>query len=182
MRLGLLVSICAITAWRPGTAQITPPSISPYAGEQTRQIKALSSEEIEGYRAGSGMGYALSAELNGYPGPRHVLELADSLALTPEQRRRVEERFEAMRAEAMALGRQYLSAEGALEQEFAGGQADGAAVRALVAEASRIEAAIRTSHLLAHVDMMEVLTPNQVHLYNTLRGYMSASPHQGHDH
>ena len=30
------------------------------------------------------MGLALAAELNGYPGPLHVIELADSLRLTPE--------------------------------------------------------------------------------------------------
>ena len=32
-------------------------------------------------RAGRGMGLALAAELNGYPGPAHVLELADKLDL-----------------------------------------------------------------------------------------------------
>ena len=32
------------------------------------------------------MGLALAAELNGYPGPSHVLELADKLELSAEQR------------------------------------------------------------------------------------------------
>src|SRR5438876_506210 len=59
----------------------------PYAGQQSREIKALSPEEIGQYLSGAGMGYAKPAELNGYPGPMHVLENADGLALTPEQRK-----------------------------------------------------------------------------------------------
>ena len=49
---------------------------SPYAGQQARQVKALSKAEIEGLLAGRGLGYAKAAELNHYPGPRHVLDLA----------------------------------------------------------------------------------------------------------
>ena len=58
---------------------------SPYAGEQSRSIKSLSQQDVADYMAGKGMGCAKAAELNGYPGPAHVLELADQLALTPSQ-------------------------------------------------------------------------------------------------
>jgi len=54
---------------------------SPYAGMQTRPIKALSAQQIDDLKAGRGMGLALAAELNGYPGPAHVLRLSDRLAL-----------------------------------------------------------------------------------------------------
>jgi hypothetical protein len=64
---------------------------TPYAGMQSRQIKALSDQQIADLRAGRGMGLALAAELNGYPGPSHVLELADQLGLSPEQRSKVQE-------------------------------------------------------------------------------------------
>ena len=37
----------------------------PYAGMQTRQIKALSAEQIADLKAGRGMGLAMAAELNG---------------------------------------------------------------------------------------------------------------------
>ena len=50
-----------------------PPS--PYAGLQDRAIKALSDEQIADLRAGKGMSLALPAELNGYPGPAHALEI-----------------------------------------------------------------------------------------------------------
>jgi hypothetical protein len=56
---------------------------SPYAGMQTRSIKALSTQQIDDLRTGRGMGLALAAELNGYPGPAHVLELSERLALSP---------------------------------------------------------------------------------------------------
>ncbi len=55
---------------------------APYAGQQTRAIKALSPEDIAGLRAGDGMAMAKAAELNRYPGPRHVLDLAGPLALS----------------------------------------------------------------------------------------------------
>lgn len=57
-----------------------------YAGQQSRDIKALSEEEVQGYLAGAGMGFARAAELNRYPGPMHALEHADALALSQGQR------------------------------------------------------------------------------------------------
>src|SRR5687768_9587041 len=62
------------------------PTASPYAGEEARDIKALSPEEIEGYQKGAGLGYAKPAELNSYPGPLHALEMAERLGLSEEQR------------------------------------------------------------------------------------------------
>ena len=54
-------------------------SAMPYAGQQTRAIKALSDDEIAAFLNGEGMGFAKAAELNGYPGPAHVLTLAQKL-------------------------------------------------------------------------------------------------------
>ncbi|MEP6837110.1 MAG: hypothetical protein ABJA75_03590 [Bradyrhizobium sp.] len=55
---------------------------SPYAGMQDRPVKALSEQQVADLKAGRGMGLALPAELNGYPGPSHLLELADRLNLS----------------------------------------------------------------------------------------------------
>ena len=63
-------------------------SQSPYMGQESREIKALSPQEISDYLLGRGMGLAKAAELNGYPGPAHVLELAVQLEITSEQRPR----------------------------------------------------------------------------------------------
>ena len=67
---------------------------TPYAGMQTRPIKALSEQQIADLGAGRGMGLALAAELNGYPGPSHVLELADKLELSAEQRASMQRLFD----------------------------------------------------------------------------------------
>ena len=59
---------------------------TPYAGMQNRPIKALSEQQVADLNAGRGIGMALAAELNGYPGPSHTLELADKLELSADQR------------------------------------------------------------------------------------------------
>ena len=83
---------------------------SPYAGEELRPLKSFSSQEIESLRSGQGMGFAKLAELNHYPGPKHVLELADDLELTPFQVAETEALFEEMRINAVALGEELLEA------------------------------------------------------------------------
>jgi Spy/CpxP family protein refolding chaperone len=144
---------------------------SPYAGEETRDIKALSPEEIADLNAGRGMGLALAAELNGYPGPRHVLDLAQELELTAEQQRRTSDLFEAMRKETSALGGQLIEAERALDRLFAEKQATPETVAAATEHIGAIEAKLRAAHLRYHLAMIEVLTHGQVAAYNHLRGY-----------
>ena len=79
---------------------------TPYAGHQQRAVKALSDQQFADLRAGRGMGLALAGELNGYPGPLHVIELADQLNLSPEQRQHIEGLFKDMKSEAIAAGNQ----------------------------------------------------------------------------
>jgi hypothetical protein len=52
---------------------------TPYAGLQNRAIKSLSDNDINELRRGGGWGLALAAELNGMPGPAHLLELKDQI-------------------------------------------------------------------------------------------------------
>lgn len=144
---------------------------SPYAGLETREIKALSPEQIADLKAGRGVGLALAAELNGYPGPRHVLEFAQQLALSNEQHRRTSELFEAMREETGALGEQLIEAERALDRLFAEKRATPQSVAAAAQSAGTIEGELRAAHLRYHLAMMEVLTPQQIQAYNHLRGY-----------
>src|SRR5688572_9925082 len=91
---------------------------APYSGQQQREIKALSAQEIEQYRAGAGIGYAKAAELNHFPGPMHVLELADRLALSPSQREATKKLMEAHKDEARAIGARLIDAEQRLETLF----------------------------------------------------------------
>lgn len=144
---------------------------SPYAGLEGREIKALDSAAVENYRTGAGMGFALSAELNGYPGPRHVLELADSLALTPEQRSRTQELFDGMQSQAVAAGEQILELERQLDQRFAHRHIDAETLADFTARIATLNGRLRAIHLQAHLDTTVILTDEQVGEYNRLRGY-----------
>lgn len=161
------------------TASISAQS-SPYAGLEEREIKALSDSQIASYLAGDGMGLALAAELNGLPGPKHVLELADSLSLTKEQRTRVRGVFDSMRERAVELGRDIIAAERALDSAFAGGEIDHAALDAMTARSAALQGQLRSVHLAAHLDMRGVLTSDQIQRYASLRGYADAA-HTQHD-
>ena len=143
----------------------------PYAGMEAREIKALSPEEIADLRAGRGMGLALPAELNRYPGPMHVLELADPLGLSPDQRRRMRALVEAMRAEARPLGEEVIAAEGVLDRLFATERATPAAVAEASGAAGAARASLRAAHLRYHLQAREALTPEQIRRYGELRGY-----------
>ncbi len=92
---------------------------SPYAGQEARAVKSLSDQDIDDLLNGRGWGFAKAAELNGMPGPVHVLEMADAVALDSGQRAAIESLYEAMRADTVPLGRQLVDQEKLLEKGFA---------------------------------------------------------------
>ncbi|MGH6928826.1 MAG: Spy/CpxP family protein refolding chaperone, partial [Dongiaceae bacterium] len=144
---------------------------SPYADERQRAIKALAQEEIEGLAEGHGMGLAMAAELNHYPGPRHVLDLADDMALTATQREQAAALYAEVQREASAIGSAIVADEQALDALFASGSAELGAVDALVAQIASRRGQLRFIHLAAHVKMRAALTPQQIARYDELRGY-----------
>jgi len=159
--------------------------LSPYTGQEKQEIKTLSAEEIQGYLSGSGMGLAKAAELNHYPGPRHVLDLAEPLQLSEEQRQQTQIIFEDMRTEAIRLGQQLVDRERHLETLFAAGTISEAQLEQLVADLATIHGQLRAAHLRAHLTQRTILTPEQLRRYDELRGYDVSShpithPHRGH--
>jgi Spy/CpxP family protein refolding chaperone len=145
-----------------------------------RTVKALSDQQIADLRAGRGMGLALPAELNGYPGPVHVLELADRLGLTREQRTRVQELHTAMKAESVPLGERLIVQETDLDRQFATKSVTPASLQAATAEIGASQGALRGAHLRYHLSTLEVLTPEQIRRYGELRGYgTSGGPAHG---
>ncbi|MFN4283860.1 MAG: Spy/CpxP family protein refolding chaperone [Alphaproteobacteria bacterium] len=165
------------------SAQATE-SPSPYQGFETRGVKALSEKDAADLLAGRGAGYALAAELNGYPGPSHVLELADKLKLSARQRASTKAAFDAMQAEAKAIGAEIVAAEQALDRSFTGNGLDKAELAQRSEELGRLYGRYRAAHLKAHLDMKALLSPQQIALYDNLRGYSqnapSPSPHRSH--
>ena len=152
-------------------------SQQPYAGLEGRSIKALSEQQIADLRAGRGMGLALAAELNGYPGPLHVLEFANDLDLTSQQRAKVQELFAAMKAEAIPLGERLIAQEVDLDKQFANQTITPASLAASTDAIGITHAALRQAHLKYHLSTVELLTPAQVQRYGELRGYKSGMQH-----
>ena len=144
---------------------------SPYAGMQKREIKALSDEQISGLKAGKGMALAMPAELNGYPGPSHALELASDLKLSEEQIARTKQLFADMETQAKAAGHEVIEAERELDLLFRDKKATPKAVSAAVSKAAEAQGKLRETHLRYHLSMMDVLSADQVAAYNKLRGY-----------
>ena len=156
----------------------------PYADLTDRDIKALSDGDVQGLLDGAGMGLALSAELNGYPGPKHVLDLADDMSLSAEQQRIAQSLFYQVKTEARRLGRQIVEQEAVLDRAFSDGTIDQASLNAAMDHLGALQAQLRAVHLAAHLDMRNALSDHQVALYNTARGYTNgdAGAHQHRHH
>jgi Spy/CpxP family protein refolding chaperone len=148
---------------------------SPYADLETVEGTVLSAEEVARLRAGEGMGLALPAELNGYPGPRHVLEHAQGLDLTTEQVSRIERVRDEMSAEARALGEDVIRAERALAALFRDSRATAGAVAEATRGVALVRGRLQAAHLRAHLETTSILTAEQIRRYDELRGYRTGS-------
>jgi len=175
----MLTLVAALAALVPGLA---PAQHSAYSGQEDRLIKALSDDEIKQYRSGAGMGYARAAELNAYPGPMHVLELAAALGLSPEQRSDTKQLMDAHKAEASAIGAKLVEAERTLDRLFAGAKLDQPGLASQVRTVAALYGEYRLSHLETHRRMHAILTSEQVRRYDELRGYAGGQQHGKQQH
>lgn len=144
---------------------------SPYAGEQHRPIKSLSEKEVNALRNGAGMGFAKLAELNRYPGPKHVLAVADELELSEALVTRTQSIYDEMHGRAVALGEELIAAEQTLDRRFVEASIDEASLDESLREIGRIRARLRYVHLEAHIKQRRLLSDEQVARYDELRGY-----------
>jgi hypothetical protein len=173
--------IIGIALALPAFAQAASPS--PYAGQETREIKALSPSEQADLLAGKGMGLAKAAELNGYPGPAHVLELASQLGLSAEQLAMTRALFTSMEQRAKELGRQLVAAEQSLDTLFASKQVSPTQLEQSLAKIGNLQAKVRAAHLVAHLEQARILSAEQNATYARLRGYsQGGEPSEGHEH
>src|SRR4051794_885794 len=152
----------------------------PYAGMQSRSIKALSDQQVADLKAGRGMGLALPAELNGYPGPSHLLELADKLNLSASQRSQIKQLFDSMKAEAVPVGEKLIEQEAMLDQQFVSRSITPDRLKFATAEIGATQAELRNTHLKYHLETVQILSAQQMQQYATLRGYSGDAPHQHH--
>ncbi len=157
-------------------ANETPTYHSQYAGQEARKIKSLSAEDIDELQNGKGWGLAKAAELNGVPGPAHLLEMKDEVPLTAEQVQQIEALYAEMKAHAIPLGNQLIEQERALNAAFADGTITDAQLEEMLAAIADTYRQLRYTHLSTHLKSLPLLTSEQVQRYNTLRGYFSDDP------
>lgn len=172
-----------MVAWLlAGSGTIAAQVTTPYAGQEQRAIKALAPEEVDGYLAGRGLGLAKAAELNGYPGPMHVLELADRLQLSSQQRVATQAIFARMQVKARELGERLVAEELALDRAFRDRNINANELTQRLAAIGKLHAEVRGAHLEAHLAQTDVLSPLQVQRYASLRGYGEGEHPHVHKH
>jgi hypothetical protein len=176
MRYGATVALLSFAlVFRFASASEEPS----YAGQELRSIKSLSEQEIESLRRGDGMGFAKLAELNHFPGPRHVLDLSRELELSPGQLADTEALYDEMLEDAKSLGDAIIEAESELDRAFKSGSITAESLETALREIGRLRAELRYVHLRAHLRQKELLSAEQVRKYDALRGYGQASDHHG---
>jgi Spy/CpxP family protein refolding chaperone len=154
-------------------AALVAVTIPAFAAAQTAApptIKSLSPDEVKGYLAGEGLGMAKAGELNHYPGPKHVLAMAEHLDLSADQKAAIERVEANMTATAVPLGRQIVDAEAALDRAFADGTIDQATLVALTEKIGDLQGRLRAVHLSAHLATRKLLTADQISMYDRMRG------------
>ncbi|MEM9356710.1 MAG: hypothetical protein AAGB04_10890 [Pseudomonadota bacterium] len=154
----------------------------PYTGQEKRSVSSLSAADLHALRNGQGWGLAKPAELNGYPGPIHVLELADRLKLSKVQVSRLREIYREMNDSARRIGMAFVQSEVELDALFKTRAVTPDALKRALAKTSQLRANLRAAHLNAHIKTVPLLTVHQRHLYMRLRGYSNKGSHSGHAH
>ncbi len=144
---------------------------SKYVGEEHRKIKSLSPNDIGELKKGGGWGLAKAAELNGVPGPAHILEMADKIHLTNEQKNKIQKIYNDMKIQAVTLGEQLIHLEERLNAGFSDRTITQALLEKSVQEIAKVRAKLRIVHLSTHLQTPNILTSEQIKLYNKLRGY-----------
>ncbi|URD53392.1 hypothetical protein [Chroococcidiopsis sp. CCNUC1] len=154
---------------RMSAASQTPRS--PYVDELSSPIRGLSTREVDDLLNGRGAGFARMAELNDYPGPRHVLDLKGQLNLSAKQTQQVQAAFEKMNVEAKRLGQEIVAQEQRLSIAFADKTIAQQALQTQTEALAMLYGKLRQTHLQAHLEITPLLSPKQIATYNRLRGY-----------
>ena len=158
---------------------------SKYAGEEKREIKSLSATDIEELKTGKGWGLAKAAELNGVPGPVHLLEMKEEIDLSANQIRAIEDIYKKMKQEAISLGLELIELERELNNHFANRTITDELLRQILQGIAQVQRQLRYVHLSAHLNTPDILKSEQITHYNKLRGYSSGDPCEnvpkGHD-
>lgn len=159
--------------------------VSKYAGQEKQAIKSLSPGDIAELKRGGGWGLAKAAELNGVPGPAHLLEMKDEIPLADAQVSAITEIYEGMKTRAIKQGERFLTLERKLESHFQNRTITDSILRSSLKAIAEARKELRYIHLATHLQTPKILSPDQIEKYNALRGYSNpdscANIPKGHD-
>ena len=148
---------------------------SPYEELLDSTVSGLSLDEVDNLLNGKGAGYARTAELNGYPGLRHVLDLSSQLNLSSQQETEIQAAFEQMQFQAKTIGKTIVSKEQELSEAFASGKITNTELEKQTEQLAKLYGELRKTHLQAHLQINPLLSTEQIEKYNQLRGYEIAN-------
>jgi len=180
LSLGLGVVIGTFIPKNEEVAVKATPTPSAYVSLLDSEIRGLDQDTIEGYLTGKGLGQALPAELNGYPGPRHTIDMAEEMELTDEQLAQVQALFDDMQSAVLPLGEKYLESVAELELAFREGTITDEYLQSQLENITGIEAQMRYVHLSTHLATIDILNHDQIMEYNMMRGYGDGMDHEQH--
>lgn len=164
-------NFCFVLVFIFSITRLNAQTHSHHSAETGTEIKALTSEQINSYLNGEGMGLAKTAELNHFPGPKHVLDLSKELKLSETQIDSTNKIFTMMKDKAVYLGKTIIEKEMQLDLLFSSGKADEESVKNLVTEIAEYQGELRFTHLNAHIQQEIILTPDQILTYEGIKGY-----------
>ena len=172
----LLILALALPGFAAEASESASSHHSKYAGQQSRAIKSLSAEDIAELRRGGGWGLAKAAELNGVPGPIHLLKMKDEIGLNDTQHSAISAIYRRMKNQAIIHGERLIDLERRLESGFRDRTITDALLRASLSAIAETKKELRYVHLAAHIETLKVLSEKQIRNYNTLRGYSKPDP------
>lgn len=150
--------------------------VSKYVGQEKRAIKSLSPDDIAELKRGGGWGLARAAELNGVPGPVHLLEMKDEIPLDDRQVSEISKILDQMKAMAILHGERLIALEWELENHFQSRSITDRLLRSSLDAIANARKELRYIHLATHLKMPGILSESQIRKYNVLRGYLNSDP------
>ncbi len=171
MKTSLFIIAITLFAVPANANEAKQPHHSKYAGQENRMIKSLSDDDIKKLRNGGGWGLAKAAELNGVPGPTHLLELKHQVALRDDQVVAIEASFREMKSQAISYGEKLIDLEKQLGHLFRSGSVNHATLRVALGEIATTRMELRYVHLSSHLDMLAIISQDQIKKYNEIQGY-----------
>ncbi len=173
-RISIVVMLFVFSIYANSTE--TPSYQSNYTGQEKRLIKSLSRDDIQQLENGKGWGLAKAAELNGMPGPSHVLQMKTEISLSKDQELKINSLFTDMKSKAIPLGKQLIEYEKQLNDAFENKSITDTQLNLLLDSISQVHKQLRYVHLATHLQTPNILSHQQIEKYNRLRGYQSGDP------